>query len=99
MQFYLARTFPKWLWRASVVGAAVLVLAQGLPGSAIWSPYNKLVVSPLYIQDTSGEQIQWGYQLGVGEYYYQDLADLSQSFFAAHPNLPLEYRYSEYEVP
>lgn len=99
LSLMLARMFPKWLWRASVAGAAVLVLAQGLPGSAIWSPYNKLVVSPLYIQDNAGNQIQWGYQLGVGEYYYQDLADLSQSFFEAHPNLPLQYRYSEYEVP
>ncbi len=95
----LARAFPKWLWRAQLVAVGALIVVQGLPGDALWSPYNKLVVTPLYGQDQSGSKFQWGYQLGVGEYYYQDLLDLSENFFAAHPNVPLEFRFSEYEVP
>jgi len=50
-------------------------------------------------QGSNGQTFNWGYQLSVGEYYYQDLTDLSDAFFTAHPTLPLEYRYSEYEVP
>ncbi|MBI4675641.1 MAG: methyltransferase domain-containing protein [Chloroflexi bacterium] len=95
----VVRTSPKWLWRANLVGALLLVAMQGLPGATVWSPYNKLVVSPLIGQDPSGQPFQWGYQLGVGEYYYQDIANLSDEFFAMHPDLPPELRYSEYEVP
>jgi len=58
-----------------------------------------VVVTALRSKDANGVPFQWGYQLGVGEYYYQDMADLSPRFFAIHPNLPVEYRYSEYEVP
>lgn len=95
----LLRARYKWLWRANLAAAAAIVLLQFMLGGTVWSPYNKLVVTPLYGADTQGQTFQWGYQLGVGEYYYQDMADLSESFFAAHPNLPLTLRYSEYEVP
>ena len=95
----LVRARNKWLWRANLISGFAIVLLQGLPGAAVWSPYNKLVISPLVGQDSNGQTFKWGYQLSVGEYYYQDLTDLSDAFFTAHPNLPLEYRYSEYEVP
>ncbi len=95
----LLRVAQKWVWRTTVASALLLVLVIGLPGDAVWSPYNKLVVSPLSGRDLQGEAFEWGYQLGVGEYYYQDLVDLSEKFFAAQPNVPLEFRYSEYEVP
>jgi SAM-dependent methyltransferase len=95
----LVRARQKWLWRANLICAFGIVLLQGLPDATVWSPYNKLVISPLVGQDSMGKTFNWGYQLGVGEYYYQDLANLSDAFFQAHPNLPLEYRYSEYEVP
>ena len=95
----LARGSQKWIWRANVIGAVALLVTQGLTGSAVRSPYNKLVVTPLYGQDQNGQPFRWGYQSGVGEYYYQDLADLSDKFFRTHPNLPSEFRFSEYEVP
>jgi hypothetical protein len=89
----------KRLQRANLAAAVVVIAINFLPASAVWSPYNKLVVEPLRSVDQKGDPFLWGYQLGVGEYYYQDMADLSATFFGAHPNLPLEYRYSEYEVP
>lgn len=89
----------RWLQRANLGAALVLVAIHLVTASAVWSPYNKLVVTPLRAMDQKGTPFLWGYQLGVGEYYYQDMADLSQSFFDTHPNLPVEYRYSEYEVP
>lgn len=95
----LVRVTNKWLWRANLIGGLTIVILQGFPGSAIWSPYNKLVISPMTGQDSNGQTYNWGYQLSVGKYYYQDLTDLSDAFFTAHPDLPLEYRYSEYEVP
>ena len=99
LALWLARAAPQWVWRANVAAALVLVGANIFSLGYVWSPYNKLVVSPLPVQDAQGNSIQWGYQLGVGEYYYQDLVDLSDNFFAAHPSLPVEFRYSEYEVP
>lgn len=95
----LVRFSSGWLRWVNAVSALVLIVLQGLPGSTVWSPYNKLVVSPFMGQDSKGQTYQWGYQLGVGEYYYQDLLDLSDNFFDNHKDLPLEYRYSEYEVP
>jgi hypothetical protein len=87
------------LGRMNLTAALILVAINFVPAQAVWSPYNKLVVKPLRAVDQHGDRFVWGYQLGVGEYYYQDMADLSARFFAAHPNLPVEYRYSEYEVP
>ncbi len=95
----LVRFSSGWLRWINIISALTLVILQGLPGSTVWSPYNKLVVSPLMGQDSNGQAFQWGYQLGVGEYYYQDLIDLSDEFFDSHKDIPLEYRYSEYEVP
>lgn len=99
MALPLLRASAKWIWRANVLAALLLVLIQFSTGDAVWSPYNKLVTSPLRVTDSQGSEIVWGYQLGVGEYYYQDMADLSPQFFDAHPHLDLKYRYSEYEVP
>ena len=95
----LARVFPKWLWRANLVAALALVLMSSFSWDVVWSPYNKLAVRPLYGKDVQGNEFQWGYQLGVGEYYYQDLLDLSDAFFVQHPNTSPEFRYSEYQVP
>ena len=96
----IAQEVPqKWLWRANLVAALGLVLAQWAPGGVVWSPYNRLVVTELDVKDLNGRAIRWGYQLGVGEYYYQDMADLSRRFFETHRTLPLKYRYTEYEVP
>jgi len=99
MALPVVRLGTGWLWRANLIGALAMIALQGLPGETVWSPYNKLVVSPLMGQDSNGQSFQWGYQLGVGEYYYQDLVDLSDDFFSTHNDLPTAYRYSEYEVP
>lgn len=87
------------LARLNLVTAIVFVAAQGVPGSTVWSPYHKLVLRPLTITDADGQQYPWGYQLSIGDYYYQDLANLSREFFVAHPDLPAIYQNSEYEVP
>jgi spermine/spermidine synthase len=92
-------TAVRWLRQINLVAALGLVLVQGLPGRVLWSPYNKLVAKELNLRDRNGKEVRWGYQLGVGEYYYQDMANLSAGFFDAHPDLPLAYRFSEYEVP
>ncbi|MGH7513535.1 MAG: spermidine synthase [Gemmatimonadales bacterium] len=92
-------TALRWLRQLNLVAALGLVLVQGLPGRVLWSPYNKLVAKELNLRDRNGKEVRWGYQLGVGEYYYQDMANLSAGFFDAHPDLPLAYRFSEYEVP
>lgn len=99
LAFPLVRFGSGWLRWVNAISALILIALQGFPGSTVWSPYNKLVVSPFMGQGSNGQTFQWGYQLGVGEYYYQDLLDLSDAFFESHQDLPPEYRYSEYEVP
>ncbi len=99
LALWLTRAAPQWLWRVNVAAAVGLAALQIFSVHVVWSPYNKLVVAPLSVQDTQGNAIAWGYQLGVGEYYYQDLLNLSDEFFDAHPALPVEFRYSEYEAP
>lgn len=99
LALWLTRSAPQWLWRANVAAAIGLAALQIFSLSYLWSPYNKLAVTPLSITDNRGIAIPWGYQLRVGEYYYQDFADLSGKFCDAHPDLPIEYRYSEYQVP
>jgi len=87
------------LWRLNLGLALGFLAAVFLPDSTIWSPYHNLRLSPLTISDPNGQQVPWGYQLSIGSYYYQDLVDLSPTFFEEHPNLPEIYRHSEYEVP
>ncbi len=99
LALWLTRAAPRWLWRANVIAAVGLAALHIFSVNYVWSPYNKLIVTPSTVTDTQGNVIPWGYQLGVGEYYYQDLADLSGKFFDAHPALPVELRYSEYETP
>jgi SAM-dependent methyltransferase len=96
----LARGSSKAWWAANLVAAVALVALPGLAErAAVWSPYNKLVVRPLYLEDRAGRSDHVGYQLRVGAYYYQDLLDLSDDFFANHPDHPPAWRYTEYEVP
>ncbi len=94
---------PAILFSANLIAAGVWVLmfigVPGQLGGAVWSPYNPIVVRPLFGKTLDGGEFEWGYQLGVGQYYYQDVLNLSKQFFERYPNLPAAYRNSEYEVP
>ena len=95
----LVRQTQSRLGRINLATALVCVVALGIPGATVWSPYHKLVLKPLTVTDPNGRAYPWGYQLSIGDYYYQDLANLSRDFFQANPNLPSVYQNSEYEVP
>lgn len=89
-----------WLRAVNLIAVAALLLIHGVPDRlTIWSPYNKLSAAPAFLTDSEGQSFAWGYNLSVGEYYYQSLADFSADFFRAHPDAGPELRYSEYEVP
>lgn len=97
--FALVLPSREMIWRANFLVGLGLIAILAIPDNAVWSPYQKLVLSPLFAVDANDQRIPWGYQLGIGEYYYQDLTNLSPSFFKAHPGLPTIYQHSEYEVP
>jgi hypothetical protein len=95
----LLRASPALLWRPNIASGVALIAILALPDGSVWSPYQKLVLTPLVAMDAANHESLWGYQLSIGEYYYQDLTNLSPSFLRAHPGLPAIYQHSEYEVP
>ncbi len=76
-------------WGAvALVGAATVAVALGQePGvRTIWTPYQKLRLSPFYADAPTNHVLQ-GYLVTVNGAYYQHMVDLSEGFVAAHPEL------------
>ena len=53
----------------------------------MWSPYQKLVMTPLYIGSPTN-RVQFGYSISVnGSACFQHMLNLGDDFLAAHPDL------------
>src|SRR5579862_2361450 len=83
-----------------MVGAGVAWL--GVSSSSnflIWSPYQKIVVSPFWT--TGFDPVQWGYLVQVNGTVHQTVLDLSDRFVASHPGLFIDEPFDRnvYSVP
>lgn len=90
---------PPVRWALAIVFSACVALTALAPhvGRVYWSPYQRLVLRPLYLKD--GELAS--YQLRTNDSWYQNIYDLSPEFTAKHPevfsDLPAEW--NPYNLP
>jgi spermidine synthase len=62
---------------------AAFSLVALLGGRAVWSPYQRLSVSELLLEQESGDEpVQVGYELDVQQVFYMNAIDLSQDFIS-----------------
>jgi spermidine synthase len=84
----------------AVIAAGVFVGAEALvprlPGTEIWSPYQKLVHAPIVVTKTDGTQVETGRQVNVNDIFYQRIANLAPDFIARHIDLWPEARNLDY---
>jgi SAM-dependent methyltransferase len=97
----LAGRVRPWLPVILTLAGAAAMWAGGRSSSVtIWSPYQKLSISPL-ISTFGTNRVQRGYLVQVNGTTYQAALDLSDRFVAAHPELfskePLDRNH--YNVP
>lgn len=82
--FLVPRRLPAiCLWFAA--GCVILISLvpwHGQTGATYWSPYQKLVLSPLKTKDG---QVQRGYLIEVNNTGYQAILNLSRDFLSNHP--------------
>jgi spermidine synthase len=76
------------LWPASlmIIGAVVVWLGGQSSDLIIWTPYQKLSVRPLMVS-TDSHEVQDGYLILVNGTTYQTALNLSDQFFATHPEV------------
>jgi SAM-dependent methyltransferase len=76
-----------WL-TAGLAGAAALLVWCGRDRvrTVVWSPYQKLAVSP-YFEGDATNRVQRGYLLEVNGAHFQYMVDSSAGFFGRHPDL------------
>jgi spermidine synthase len=81
-----------------------LIIIGLINPKTIWSPYNRLDLSPEVITNGS-EKLQWGYKLTVQHTFYQSAYNLSESFIdkiiTTFPDLqvPIEEYIGLYGLP
>ncbi len=82
-----------------VVGAGVVWLGDSSSNLIIWSPYQKLVVSPFWT--TGFDPVQWGYLVQANGTVHQTVLDLSDRFVTNHPGLFVDepFERNVYSVP
>ncbi len=68
---------------AIAVSALTLVLLTIGSMGQIWSPYQRLAVSDLYLTRPNDKPVQVGYNLDVQQTFYQNAIDLSPKFLAS----------------
>jgi spermidine synthase len=95
-----------FLWRrpplrwaaASVFSVCVALTALApQPGRVYWSPYQRLIVRPGYLND--GEIIS--YEVRTNDSWYQQIYNLSPEFGAKHPELfrDVPLKWNPYNLP
>jgi SAM-dependent methyltransferase len=90
---------PTVRWALAVVFSACVALTALTPhvGRVFWSPYQRLIIRPLYFKD--GELAS--YQLRTNDSWYQNIYNLSPEFTAKHPeafsDVPAEW--NPYNLP
>ena len=91
----------EWWAVALVMAAGGLTWLGRAPATrTIWSPYQKLTLSPSFIVAGTNRVAQ-GYQMDVNGTIYQSLLNLSEEFLRAHPEIfDLELaKRSHYNLP
>jgi SAM-dependent methyltransferase len=94
------------LWRksplrwaaASIFSVCVALTALApQPGRVYWSPYQRLIVRPAYLND--GELVS--YELRTNDSWYQQIYNLSPEFGAKHPELfrDVPLKWNPYNLP
>lgn len=82
------------------VGAAatmLLFLAQKPPaGETVWSPYQKVTISPIRLDRAGGKPVEVGFSLLVNQAFHQKAVNLDPRFLRAHPDLFPEAPYAEW---
>ena len=86
-------------WTVALVFSACVALTVFAPhaGRVYWSPYQRLVIRPLYLLD--GELAS--YQLRTNDSWYQNIYDLSPQFVSRHPEMfsDLPAKWNPYNLP
>ena len=86
-------------WTLALVFSACVGLTALAPhlGRVYWSPYQRLVMRPLYLND--GELAS--YQLRTNDSWYQNIYDLSPQFISRHPEMfsDLPAKWNPYNLP
>jgi hypothetical protein len=80
-----------------LVPIGLAVFGQG----TIWSPYQRLEVTDMFLARSNGEPVKVGYTLNVQQVFYQRAIDLSPEFLAAlHGEIPeMEDAAFSYNLP
>jgi spermidine synthase len=86
-------------WSVALVFSACVAVTALAPhvGRVYWSPYQRLVIRPLYLSD--GELVS--YQLRTNDSWYQNIYDLSPQFTAGHPEMfsDVPVKWNPYNLP
>src|SRR5437899_264587 len=90
---------PRLRWGVAgvfAVCAALASLGPGNGGTAYWSPYQKLTLTP---RQEGGQTV--GYVLNTNNSWYQQILDLSPQFVASHPQLFKDepVQWNPYNIP
>jgi len=82
-----------------VIAAGAVWLGDVSSAVIIWSPYQKMVVTPFWT--TGYNPVQWGYILKVNGTVHQTILDLSDNFVTNHPGLFVDepFERNVYSVP
>jgi spermidine synthase len=90
---------PPLRWSVAIVFSACVALTALAPhvGRVYWSPYQRLVVRPLYLPD--GELVS--YQLRTNDSWYQNIYNLSPEFITRHPDVfsDVPAEWNPYNLP
>jgi spermidine synthase len=98
--------FLRQRWQIPVAAVILALSLFGLyeqrtpEGWSIWSPYQKLTVEPVYVEQ-SGERIEAGYAIYVNNVGYMQIIDYSPEFQARVPQLFSldQVPYDHYNIP
>ena len=97
----VSQSRPWWAVSFVVIGAGAAWLGgRSATSVTIWSPYQKLSVSP-YVTSIGTNQLQRGYLVQVNGTAYQVALDLSDRFVTAHPEVFAKEKvdHNHYNVP
>ncbi len=97
--FVLLMLLSKWKkWSILVFGLTLAAIAL-VPQQALWSPYYRIDISPLYLQNSHPASSLVGYNLNVNHDYHQRMLNLAEGLpeneFSrkAQPYYNLPYRF------
>ncbi|HUJ11026.1 MAG TPA: hypothetical protein VL171_13460 [Verrucomicrobiae bacterium] len=80
-------TVRNWWFTLAAVAAVSCICWARTPGiRTIWSPYQKLTVTPSYCGDTTN-RVLIGYDIAANGLSYQGIVNLSEDFLKSHPEL------------